>query len=108
MANSVKISVFIDYFTNLQSVIFAKVNIFSFLVSSAFPSLSTNKWRREFLIEIFMFYLIVPGRINFAQPALIGIDFIEAIRIKPKILKSHHVKYLLYFGAKVTLILTNF
>jgi hypothetical protein len=48
-------------------MIFTEVNTFISLVSSAFNGLSLNKWRRDFLIEIFMLYLVIPGRINFTQ-----------------------------------------
>jgi hypothetical protein len=48
-------------------MIFTEVNTFYSIVSSAFKSLSLNKWRRDFLLEIFMLYLIIPGRINFTQ-----------------------------------------
>ena len=48
-------------------MIFTEVNTFISVVSSAFNGLSLNKWRRDFLIEIFMLYLIIPGRINFTQ-----------------------------------------
>jgi hypothetical protein len=54
-----------DYTTNLKDMIFTEVNTFSSIVSSAFSGLSINKWRRDFLLEIFMFYLVIPGRINF-------------------------------------------
>ena len=48
-------------------MIFTEVNTFISLVSSAFNGLSLNKWRRDFLIEIFMLYLVIPGRINLTQ-----------------------------------------
>ena len=48
-------------------MIFTEVNTFILVVSSAFNGLSLNKWRRDFLIEIFMLYLVIPGRINFTQ-----------------------------------------
>lgn len=48
-------------------MIFTEVNTFISVVSSAFKGLSLNKWRRDFLIEIFMLYMIIPGRINFKQ-----------------------------------------
>ena len=48
-------------------MIFTEVNTFISIVSFAFNSLSINKWRRDFLIEIFMLYLVIPGRINFKQ-----------------------------------------
>lgn len=48
-------------------MIFTEVNTFYSVVSSAFKSLSLNKWRRDFLLEIFMLYLVIPGRINFTQ-----------------------------------------
>lgn len=48
-------------------MIFTEVNTFSSIVSSAFSGLSINKWRRDFLLEIFMLYLVIPGRINFKQ-----------------------------------------
>ena len=48
-------------------MIFTEVNTFISVVSSAFNGLSLNKWRRDFLLEIFMLYLIIPGRINFTQ-----------------------------------------
>jgi len=48
-------------------MIFTEVNTFISVVSSAFNGLSLNKWRRDFLIEIFMLYLVIPGRINFTQ-----------------------------------------
>ena len=48
-------------------MIFTEVNTFISVVSSALNCLSINKWRRDFLIEIFMLYLIIPGRINFKQ-----------------------------------------
>ena len=48
-------------------MIFTEVNTFISLVSSAFNGLSLNKWRRDFLTEIFMLYLVIPGRINFTQ-----------------------------------------
>ena len=107
-------------------MIFTEVNTFYSVVSSAFKSLSLNKWRRDFLLEIFMLYLVIPGRINFTQMsrysksceqrfrnqfkqtfdfmnynAFLLNRFIEAFGIKPKALKSHHhVKELLYFGTK--------
>ena len=48
-------------------MIFTEVNTFNSVVSSAFKGLSLNKWRRDFLLEIFMLYLVIPGRINFTQ-----------------------------------------
>ena len=48
-------------------MIFTEVNTFILVVSSAFNGLSLNKWRRDFLIEIFMLYMVIPGRINFTQ-----------------------------------------
>ena len=48
-------------------MIFTEVNTFISVVSSAFNGLSLNKWRRDFLLEIFMLYLVIPGRINFTQ-----------------------------------------
>jgi hypothetical protein len=48
-------------------MIFTEVNTFNSVVGSAFNGLSLNKWRRDFLLEIFMLYLIIPGRINFKQ-----------------------------------------
>jgi len=48
-------------------MIFTEVNTFISVVSSAFNGLSLNKWRRDFLIEIFMLYMVIPGRINFTQ-----------------------------------------
>jgi len=48
-------------------MIFTEVNTFISVVSSALNCLSINKWRRDFLLEIFMLYLIIPGRINFKQ-----------------------------------------
>lgn len=48
-------------------MIFREVNTFNSVVSSAFKGLSLNKWRRDFLLEIFMLYLVIPGRINFTQ-----------------------------------------
>jgi hypothetical protein len=48
-------------------MIFTEVNTFISVVSSAFNDLSLNKWRRDFLIEIFMLYMVIPGRINFTQ-----------------------------------------
>jgi hypothetical protein len=48
-------------------MIFTEVNTFYSVISSAFNGLSLNKWRRDFLLEIFMLYLIIPGRINFKQ-----------------------------------------
>lgn len=48
-------------------MIFKEINTFISVVSSGFHSLSINKWRQNFLLEIFMLYLIIPGRINFKQ-----------------------------------------
>lgn len=48
-------------------MIFTEVNTFISVVSSALNCLSINKWRRDFLLEIFMLYLVIPGRINFKQ-----------------------------------------
>ncbi len=48
-------------------MIFTEVNTFISVVSTAFNGLSLNKWRRDFLIEIFMLYMVIPGRINFTQ-----------------------------------------
>jgi len=48
-------------------MIFTEVNTFISVVSSAFNGLSLNKWRRDFLKEIFMLYMVIPGRINFTQ-----------------------------------------
>lgn len=48
-------------------MIFTEVNTFNSVISNTFNSLSINKWRRDFLIEIFMLYLVIPGRINFKQ-----------------------------------------
>jgi hypothetical protein len=48
-------------------MIFTEANTFISVVSSAFKGLSLNKWRRDFLIEIFMLYMVIPGRINFTQ-----------------------------------------
>ena len=48
-------------------MIFEEINTFISAVSSGFHSLSINKWRQNFLLEIFMLYLIIPGRINFKQ-----------------------------------------
>ncbi|MBZ4657861.1 MAG: hypothetical protein JG771_997, partial [Methermicoccus sp.] len=45
-------------------MIFREVSIFNSIVSSALKGLSLNKWRRDFLLEIFMLYLCIPGRIN--------------------------------------------
>lgn len=44
-----------------------EVNTFNSIVSNALKGLSRNKWRRDFLLEIFMLYLCIPGRINFKQ-----------------------------------------
>ena len=48
-------------------MIFTEVNTFNSIVSSAFNSMKINKWRRDFLLEIFMLYLVIPGRKNFKQ-----------------------------------------
>jgi hypothetical protein len=48
-------------------MIFTEVNTFISVVSRAFIGLSLNKWRRDFLLEIFMLYIVIPGRINFTQ-----------------------------------------
>ena len=57
-------------------MIFTEVNTFYSVVSSAFNGLSLNKWRRDFLLEIFMLYLVIPGRINFTQMSRYS-DFCE-------------------------------
>ena len=48
-------------------MIFTEVNTFNSIVGSALKGFSLNKWRRDFLLEIFMLYLSIPGRINFKQ-----------------------------------------
>lgn len=48
-------------------MIFTEVNTFISIVSNSFKGLLINKWRRDFLLEIFMLYLVIPGRINFKQ-----------------------------------------
>lgn len=46
-------------------MIFREINIFNSIVSGALKGFSLNKWRSDFLLEIFMLYLSIPGRINF-------------------------------------------
>jgi len=53
-------------------MIFTEVNTFNSIVSSALKGFSLNKWRRDFLLEIFMLYLSIPGRINFKQMSYYG------------------------------------
>jgi hypothetical protein len=53
-------------------MIFREVSIFNSIVSNALKGLSLNKWRRDFLLEIFMLYLCIPGRINFKQMSRYG------------------------------------
>lgn len=49
-------------------MIFAEINSFSLIVKQVLnKSAILNKWRHDFLTEIFMLYMVIPNRINFKQ-----------------------------------------
>ena len=49
-------------------MIFREINSFSSVVKNVLSKTTKlNKWRRDFLTEIFMLYMVIPNRINFKQ-----------------------------------------
>lgn len=49
-------------------MIFTEINLFISVVKQTLnKSTKLNKWRHDFLTEIFMLYMVIPNRINFKQ-----------------------------------------
>jgi len=45
----------------------------SFIIGVLVKLSDINQWRKDFLVETFILFLSIRGRINFLQPALYGL-----------------------------------